>query len=235
MKRKLIALSRRYVTALREHLKQGRLASLQPARVLGRQAVAIGLETLDVARIHEEAIATLESSSSRDGIIGRADIFFTEAVTPIEKTHLAAIKTNLRLSQLNKQLDRRKVELATSNRLLKQGVAQRKAVEAVLKKRAEHSGKLLQESFRLQRHLQHLAHQILSSQEENRKKASRDLNDDIAQTLLGINVRLLTLKKEAAVNADELKKEIVSTQRLVDKSVKSIQRFACEFGIHHGT
>ena len=235
MKRKLMALSRRYVTALRKHLKQGPLASLQPARVLGRQAVAIGLETLDVARIHEEAVVTLESSSSRDGIIERADIFFTEAVTPMEKTHLAAIKTNLRLSQLNKTLDRRKVELAASNRLLKQGVAQRKAAEAALKKRAEHSEKLLQESCRLQRHLQHLAHQILSSQEENRKKASRDLNDDIAQTLLGINVRLLTLKKEAAVNSDELKKEIVSTQRLVDKSVKSIKRFACEFGIHHGT
>jgi signal transduction histidine kinase len=235
MKRKLIALSRRYLTALRKHLKQGPLAGLQPARVLGRQAVAIGLETLDVARIHEEAIATLEASSSRDGIIERADIFFTEAVTPIEKTHLTAIKTNLRLRQLNKTLDRRKVELAASNRLLKQGVAQRKAVEAALKKRAEHSEKLLQESRRLQRHLQHLARKILSSQEDNRKKASRDLNDDIAQTLLGINVRLLTLKKEAAVNADELKKEIVSTQRLVDKSVKSIKRFACEFGIHHGT
>ena len=235
MKRKLIALSRRYLTALRKHLRQGPLASLQPARVLGRQAVAIGLETLDVARIHEEAIATLESSSSRDGIIERADIFFTEAVTPMEKTHLAAIKTNLRLSQLNKTLDRRKVELAVSNRLLKQAVAQRKAVKAALKKRAEHSEKLLQESRGLQRHLQHLAHQILSSQEENRKKAGRDLNDDIAQTLLGINVRLLTLKKEAAVNGDELKKEIVSTQRLVDKSVKSIKRFACEFGIHHGT
>ena len=230
-----MALSRRYVTALRKHLKQGPLASLPQARVLGRQALAIGLETLDVARIHEEAIDTLESSSSRDGIIERADIFFTEAVTPIEKTHLAAIKTNLRLTQLNKTLDRRKMELAASNRLLKQGVAQRKAVEAALKRRAEHSENLLQESCRLQRHLQHLARQILSSQEENRKKASRDLNDDIAQTLLGINVRLLTLKKEAAVNADELKKGIVSTQRLVDKSVKSIKRFACEFGIHHGT
>src|SRR5206468_10017707 len=69
MKRKLIALSRRYVTALRKHLKQGPRASLQPARGLGRQAVAIGLETLDVARIHEEALATLEASRSRDGII----------------------------------------------------------------------------------------------------------------------------------------------------------------------
>ena len=87
MKHKLIALSQQYVTALRKHLKQGPRASLQPARGLGRLAVASGLETLDVARIHEEALAALEASSSRDGIIERAEIFFTETITPIEKTH----------------------------------------------------------------------------------------------------------------------------------------------------
>src|SRR6266705_1850701 len=72
MKHKLIKLSQRYATALRKHLVQGPRASLQSARGLGRQAVAIGLETLDVARIHEGALATLEASSSRDGIIKRA-------------------------------------------------------------------------------------------------------------------------------------------------------------------
>jgi hypothetical protein len=75
MKRKLSAMSQQYVTALKKHLKQGPRASLEPARGLGRQAVAIGLETLDVARMHEGALATLESSSSRDGIIKRAEIF----------------------------------------------------------------------------------------------------------------------------------------------------------------
>ena len=55
----------------------------------------------------------------------------------------------------------------------------------------------MKESWRLQKHLRHLTHQILSAQEEKRKKISRELQDEIAQTLLGINVRLLTLKKEA--------------------------------------
>jgi signal transduction histidine kinase len=91
----------------------------------------------------------------------------------------------------------------------------------------------LEESRRLQKHLKQLTHQILSAQEEKRKKISRDLQDEIAQTLLGINVRLLTLKKEAAVNTEGLKKEIAGTQRLVDMSMKSIKRFAREFGNHH--
>jgi signal transduction histidine kinase len=235
MKRELIRLSRRYVTALRKHLKQGPQASLQPARGLGREAVAIGLETLDVARIHDGALATMEASSSRDGIIKRAEIFFAEAITPIEKTHRASLKANFRLGQLNKTLGRRTVDLAASNRLLKQGIARRKAVEEALQKSAEHAKKLLEESRHLQKHLQRVTHRILSAQEDKRKKMSRDLNDEIAQTLLGINVRLLTLKKEAAVNATGLEREIASTQRLVDKSVKSIKRFDRKCGKHHET
>ncbi len=237
MKRKLTRLSQRYVTALRKHLRQGPRA-IPPCRTalaLGRQAAALELETLDVARIHEGALATLEASSARDGVIKRAEIFFAEAITPIEETHRAALKANARLSQLTKTLGRRTVDLAASNRSLKQDIVQRKTVEQALEKSGEHSRKLLKESRRLQKHLQRLTHQILSAQENKRKTISRDLHDEIAQTLLGINVRLLALKREAAINAHGLKKEIVSTQRLVDKSVKSIKRFACEFGIHHRT
>jgi signal transduction histidine kinase len=233
MKRKLTGLSRRYVAALRKHLKQGPQASLQPALGLGRQAAALGLETLDVARIHEGALATLEASSSRDGIIKRAGIFFAEAITPIEKTHRAALKANARLNQLNNTLGRRTVHLAASNRSLKQGIVRRKAVEQALKKSAGHYARLLKKSRRLQEYLQHLTHQILSAQEDKRKKISRELHDEVAQTLLGINVRLLTLKKAAAVNTGGLKKEIASTQRLVEKSVKIMSRFAREFGIHN--
>jgi signal transduction histidine kinase len=237
MKRKLIALSGRYVTALRKHLHQGPQA-IPPcgmALALGRQAAALNLETLDMARIHDRALAALEVSSSRDGLIKRAEIFFAEAITPIEKTHHAALKANIHLSQLRKTLGRRTVDLAASNRSLKQDIIQRKIVERSLKKSWEHSKKLLKESRDLQQHLQRLAHRILSAQEDKRKKISRDLHDEIAQTLLGINVRLLALKRGAAISAGGLKKEIASTRRLVDKSVKSIKRFAREFGIHNKT
>ena len=237
MKRKLTALSQRYVVALRKHLKQGPRAvpPCGAALALGRQAAVLNLETLDMVRIHEDALATLEASSSKNGLIKRAEIFFAEAITPIEETHRAALNANIRLSKLNQTLGRRTVDLAASHRSLKRDIVQRKTVEQALKKSGEHSKKLLKESRDLQTHLQRLTHQILSAQEDKRKKISRDLHDEIAQTLLGINVRLLTLKKEAAIDASGLKKEIASTQQLVDKSVKSIKRFAREFGIHHRT
>ena len=80
---------------MRKHLKQGPRASLQPAaQGLGRQAMAIGLETLDLARIHEQALITLVlpsySPGTRDAMVRRAGTFFAEAITPIEKTHRTA-------------------------------------------------------------------------------------------------------------------------------------------------
>jgi len=215
---------------LRKYLKQGPRASLQPARGLGRKAVALGLETLDVSRIHVAALASLEASSSRDGIIKRAEIFFAEAITPIEKTHRAARKISSDLDRLTKTLSRRTAELAASGRHLKRGIARRKAAEQALEKSGKHRTNLLEQSRLAQEQLRHLAHQILSAQEDKRTKMSRELHDEIAQTLLGINVRLLALKNEATVNAKGLKKEIANTQRLVEKSNKILSRFADELG-----
>jgi len=231
MKRKLSALSPQYLTALDKHLKQGSQAGLESARAVGRKAVAMGLETLDVARIHEEALAILKASrGGGNGIAGRAKDFFTEAIAPIEKTHRAALKASAHLGEMTKTLSRRTVDLALSNRWLKEGVARRKSVEKAVKKGERYSKKLLQESRRLQKHLQQLTHRILSAQEHKRKKISHDLQDEIAQTLLGINVRLLTLKKEAGVGRATLEKEIANTQRLVVMSMESITGFAREIG-----
>ena len=134
MKQKLIRLSQRYVTALRKHLEQGPRASLLPALRLGRRAVVLGLETLDVARMHERATTTLELASRKDGFIERAKIFFTEAITPIEETHLAARQAQAHLRQLTEKLDRRTVELAVSNGQLQRVIVRRKSVEAALEK-----------------------------------------------------------------------------------------------------
>jgi signal transduction histidine kinase len=212
---------------------QGPKASLLPARALGQEAVILGLETLDMARMHEEALSAITTSSSRSAIIKRAEIFFAEAITPIEKTHRAALKANSRLGQLMKSLSRRTVDLAATNRSLKEGILRRKTVEKALKKSGGQSKKLLEESRRLQKHLQHLTHQILIAQEDKRRTIGHTLQDEIGQTLLGINVRLLSLKQDATANAESLQKEIAGTRHLLDTSMRSIKRFGREYGKHH--
>ena len=89
MARKLNGLAQQYVAALREHLKQDSRA-IPPCRTaqgLGRRAMALGLETLDLARFHEQALITLVlpgySPGTRGRMIRRAGTFFAEAITPI--------------------------------------------------------------------------------------------------------------------------------------------------------
>ena len=233
MERKLNALSGRYLAALQKHLQQGPQASLQGARGLGREAVRCGVETLDVARIHEKAFATLDAFNRRPVMIQRAMAFFAEAISPLERTHRPTLEANAHLDQVNRALDRGAADLAASSRSLKQSIVRRKSAEKALEESAAHSRKLLAESRRLQRELRHLAQQILTAQEGNRGRISRELQDEIAQLLLGINVRLLTLKSQGAVSFRGFTKELAKTQKVVDKSAKSITRFAREFGKPH--
>jgi signal transduction histidine kinase len=82
----------------------------------------------------------------------------------------------------------------------------------------------LEESLELQKRLRRLTHQVLAAQEDERKKISRELQDEIAQTLLGINLRLLCLKQEARSKTTDLKNTIANTQRLVANSARSVRQ-----------
>ena len=225
-------LSRLYHTALQTYLKQGPNASMDSARELGSQAMTLGQETLDLARIHEIALTSLVlpsySTSTSNTMMGRAGLFFAEAITPIEQTHRGAREANLRLSQVVKDLSLRTLELADSVKELKQEIDQRRAVEACLRDSQQTTSRLLAHSRQMQEDLRHLSRQLLTAQEEERRKISRELHDVIAQTLTGINVRLTALKVESTASTKELHKKIAVTQRLVEKSVEIVHRFARE-------
>ena len=217
---------------MRTHLKQGQHASLESARGLGDQALAAGMQTLDLAKLHEQTLVTDVlpgcPAGKRAALIRQAGIFFAVAITPIEKTHHSAREAAAQLKKIIEALSRRTVELAASNLELSQEITQRKAAEAALKKSEHHYVQLLEQSDRQQEQLRRLSREILSAHEEERKKISRELHDVIAQTLTGINIRLATLKKEAALNTKGLDRNIASTQRLVEESVRIVHRFARE-------
>jgi signal transduction histidine kinase len=229
MKRKF---SRRYQSALLTYLKQASEGHLQPARGMGQQALTAGLQTLDMAKLHEQILITrvlpAQPAGKRAALIRQAGTFFIEAITPIEKVHPGAREAAVHLNQIVEMLSQRTVELAASNLDLEQEITQRKTAEAALKKSEHHYGQLLEQSNRLQEQLRQLSRQVLLTQEEERREISRELHDVIAQTLTGINVRLAALKKEAAFNTKGLDRNITRTQRLVEKSVSIVHQFARE-------
>lgn len=233
----LSRLSERYLAALRIHLKQNSTLGPESARDMGRQSLAIGLETLDMAKIHEIALAALIlpdcSSSTRDGMCARAAVFFTEAITPIEETHRAALQSNIEVQRAREKLDQRTRDVMDSNRELEQQVTERKMAHAALQTNNEASGQLLKESSLLEKDLQEMARKILSANEEERTNMSRQLQGEIAQTLLGIHVRLLALKKVVAANTADLDREIAFTERVVEDSVTTLNRLTHEFGIQY--
>lgn len=233
MKQKnLIQLSEQYETALEELLKQGPGASLQPALKLGHAAVALKLDTLDLARMHDLALAVLGLTGVENAFTRLAAIFFTEANTVIEQTHRAARASKASLQRVTKALGQRTQELATSNRQVQRGVARRKVMADAFEKSGRHNHKCLEESLQLQTLLRQLTHRVLAAQEDERRKISHELQDEIAQTLLGINVRLLSLKQGAGINNGSIKKEIASAQRLVLQSAGTVRRFARRLTSH---
>ena len=224
------------LAALRAHFEQGPQASLQAAREIGREAVAIGLETLDLARIHEHTVAELSVSAgpaSGCDATRRAADFFTEAITPIEETHRAAVEATANLTQLHATLDERMLNLAEANRELQQQIAGRATAETALRKSQRSSSQLLKNSRLLEKHLRDIAHTLLSTTEAERHRMSLQLNDEIAQILLGVNIRILALKQDLTANHTDLAHEIAAIQQLVDDTAKIISRLAHESSIQH--
>jgi PAS domain-containing protein len=170
MKNKLFSLSRRYQAALRKHLKHRHASSLESARGLGSQALAAGLQTLDLAKLHEQTLVTELlprcPARKRHALIKEAGIFFAVAITPIEKTHRSAREATAHLKKFIETLSQRTVELAASNLELSLEITQRKAAEAALQKSEHHYSQLLKQSDSLQEQLRRLSRQILSAQEE---------------------------------------------------------------------
>ena len=232
MKRKLLDLSQRYQVALRTHLEGGRKASLESALGLGSQALAAGLQTLDLAKLHERTLVAEVLPgcplNRRAAIIKQAGIFFAVAITPIEKTHRSALEATVHLNKFIETLSQRTVELAALNLELGREITLRKSVEKALKKSERHYATLLARSDNLQKQLRRLSRRILSAQEDERKEISRELHDVIAQTLTGINLRLATLKTAAGFNTEDFDRNIAGAQRLVEKSVNIVHRFARE-------
>jgi PAS domain S-box-containing protein len=126
------------------------------------------------------------------------------------------------------EAQRRMEALTKTTKELTREIARRQAVEDALRASKAGQRELLNQARQSQEELRRLYRHILHVQEEERKRISRELHDEITQTLVGINVSLEALAREATVNPRGIKRKIARAQRLVAKSVNIVHRFARE-------
>jgi PAS domain S-box-containing protein len=113
------------------------------------------------------------------------------------------------------EADQRRLEVMTaSNRKLELEIIRRKTLEHALKTSEQQ--------------LRQLSHEILLAQEAERKRISRELHDTVLQTLVSISVHLTSLTPKPSDDPASLRRKIVQTQRLVEKSLAMVHRFAVE-------
>ena len=160
----------------------------------------------------------------------KAKLFFAEAIAPVVERRRSAMRSTNGFKLKAQTLSRRALELGATHRRLQRDILQHKTAEAVLRKDSELHAKRLKVSLQLQDSLRQRTHRALAAQEEERKIFGRELQDEIVQTLLGINVRLIFLRQAARSRTKRLKNEITNILRLSSGSVECALEVAREYG-----
>ncbi|MES1166861.1 MAG: ATP-binding protein, partial [Pseudomonadota bacterium] len=126
------------------------------------------------------------------------------------------------------EAQRRNAALAATNVELGVENARRRAAEASLRKSERHAHHLLDESRQLHAQLRSLARQMITVQEDERKRISRDLHDEISQLLVGINIHLEIFTSQAAAHPKKIQQSTARLRRLIARAVGMVHRYARE-------
>ena len=101
-----------------------------------------------------------------------------------------------------------------------------KHIRSQLQNSLRENAKLLKDATIANQNAQKFAQTLLKRHEDDRRAISRELHDEVAQLLTGINFELSVLVKEASNSDQKLQKKISDTQLLISQSVEVIHQFA---------
>jgi PAS domain S-box-containing protein len=106
-------------------------------------------------------------------------------------------------------------------------ITEGKQAQDALKESKEHYVQLFREAQAMEENLRQLSHKVVSAQEEERKHISRELHDEVGQTLTAVNVSIAMLRKEAGADG-RLNGKVAEAQKLLEQSMETVHRFARE-------
>jgi signal transduction histidine kinase len=212
----------RYRGALRAFLEHRDDVHLQFAYHLGCTALQGGMGVFDMARLHEEILpdALPKETGLKDAAqqTRAAETFLLDALSPFEAARRGLPDAYIRLGQLNETLGRQ-------NKVLAAIVARQHPMEEALRVGKERYFKLFQQARSMKKEIRLHSAQMILAQEDERKRVSRELHDEIGQGLAAVNVGLGILKKQAGHDRP-FQDRVAATQALLEQSMESVHRFA---------
>ena len=117
-------------------------------------------------------------------------------------------------------------KLQARNRQLQAEIKEHKRAEQALRQSEMHFHRLLNESREMQESLRELTNEILRTREEERQRISRELHDEVGQSLAAISLALTTLSNHAMSNSSAGGQNLSHTQSLLQETMKAVQGFA---------
>jgi signal transduction histidine kinase len=214
-----------YHEALAEYLSHPGEATLHQAYELGRAAMNAGLGIVDIIRLHHQALLEDAAKGRLAGQIQALESFLLEALSPFEAAYRGFRDARQRLQQINHVLAERNEELLDSNANLEEEIKVRQKAEGALRESKDHYFRLFQQAHAMEQDLRELSAKIFSAQEDERKRISRELHDEVGQALTAVNVAIVMLKKQARSDP-VLAKRVTEAEQIIEQMMETVHRFA---------
>ncbi len=104
-------------------------------------------------------------------------------------------------------------------------IRERREAERALHESREHYMRLFEKAREMEENLRRLSSRVLTVQEEERQHISRELHDEIGQSLTAVNVSLALLRKHA-VDDEVIRRKVEGAQGLLEQSLELVHQFA---------
>jgi signal transduction histidine kinase len=219
-----------YQGALQEYLAHPDETRLQQAYELGRAAMNAGLGVFDLIRLHHQALSDgvfPDDPQAAVRLTPAIEGFLLEALSPFELAQRGIRRARERLESLNVELAQQNETLVQNNAELEKEIALRERNEAALRAGKDRYFRLFREAQTMEENLHDLSVQVLSAQEDDRRRISRELHAEIVQALAAVNVTIALLKKQAGPNP-ALQHNVAQAEQLVAHSMETVHDFARE-------
>ena len=219
-----------YQGALQEYLAHPDETRLQQAYELGRAAMNAGLGVFDLIRLHHQALSDgvfPDDPQAAVRLTPAIEGFLIEALSPFELAQRGIRRARERLEALNVELAQENEALVQNKAELEKEIALREQTEVALREGKERYFRLFREAQTMEENLHDLSVQVLSAQENDRRRISRELHAEIVQALAAVNVTIALLKKQAGPNP-ALQHNVAQAEQLVAHSMETVHDFARE-------